>query len=49
MEDLLRINKELKDRNDELEFCFETQTERGRYVTSQILALLVIYAWERDF
>ena len=30
MEELLRINKDLKDRNDELEFSFQTQSERGR-------------------
>eukprot|EP00090_Calanus_glacialis_P044794 TRINITY_DN8028_c0_g1_i1.p1 TRINITY_DN8028_c0_g1~~TRINITY_DN8028_c0_g1_i1.p1 ORF type:complete len:1022 (-),score=304.52 TRINITY_DN8028_c0_g1_i1:104-3169(-) len=30
VEELLRINKDLKDRNDELEFCFQTQSERGR-------------------
>ena len=30
MEELLRINKDLKDRNDELEYCFQSQSERGR-------------------
>jgi len=30
VEELIRMNKELKDRNDELEFYFQAQSERGR-------------------
>ena len=30
MEELARVNKNLKDRNDELEFCLLYRAERGR-------------------